>query len=49
MKLDYCHDVFLGVPAEQVANKAVEELKNGLKNNCCVDEHLQDQVRFFTN
>lgn len=34
-----------GLPAETVANNAVEELKDNLENNCCVDQHLQDQVR----
>ncbi|XP_028407655.1 RNA 3'-terminal phosphate cyclase-like [Dendronephthya gigantea] len=33
-----------GVSAEQVATNAVEELKDGLENNSCVDQHLQDQV-----
>ena len=37
--------LYTGVSAEQVASNAVEELKNGLENNCCVDQHLQDQVR----
>jgi hypothetical protein len=39
--------VFLGVSAEEVASNAVEELKDSLENNCCVDQHLQDQVRVF--
>ena len=34
----------IGVPAEEVARSAVKELEDGLNNNCCVDEHLQDQV-----
>ena len=38
-----------GVPVEQVASNAVEELKETLENNCCVDQHLQDQVRFLFN
>lgn len=33
-----------GVSAEEVASNAVEELKDSLENNCCVDQHLQDQV-----
>ena len=40
---------FLGVPAEQVARNAVEELQEALENNCCVDQHLQDQVRFLVS
>ena len=35
---------FPGVAAEQVARNAVEELQEALENNCCVDQHLQDQV-----
>ena len=33
-----------GVPAEEVARNAVEELTNNLQYESCVDEHLQDQV-----
>ena len=36
--------ILLGLPAETVANTAVEELIESLENNCCVDQHLQDQV-----
>jgi RNA 3'-terminal phosphate cyclase len=49
LKRNYNHDIFLGVSAEEVASNAVEELKVSLENSCCVDEHLQDQVRFFPN
>ena len=34
----------LGVPAEEVARNAVDELTNSLEHDSCVDEHLQDQV-----
>jgi len=33
-----------GVPAEEVARNAVDELTNNLQYDSCVDEHLQDQV-----
>ena len=33
-----------GVPAEEVARNAVDELTSNLQHNSCVDEHLQDQV-----
>jgi len=33
-----------GVPAEEVARNAVDELINNLQYDSCVDEHLQDQV-----
>lgn len=33
-----------GVPAEEVARNAVDELTSNLQHNSSVDEHLQDQV-----
>ncbi|KAL9951213.1 hypothetical protein ACROYT_G043836 [Oculina patagonica] len=36
-----------GVPAEEVARNAVEELTNNLQYESCVDEHLQDQLIIF--
>ena len=33
-----------GVPAEEVARNAVDELTSNLQHDSCVDEHLQDQV-----
>ena len=38
-----------GVPAEEVARNAVDELTNNLKYDSCVDEHLQDQVKSAKN
>lgn len=39
----------LGVPAEEVARNAVDELTNNLEYDSCVDEHLQDQVESTYN
>ncbi|XP_020608181.1 RNA 3'-terminal phosphate cyclase-like, partial [Orbicella faveolata] len=36
-----------GVPAEEVARNAVDELTNNLQYDSCVDEHLQDQLIIF--
>lgn len=36
-----------GVPAEEVARNAVDELSNSLQYDTCVDEHLQDQLIIF--
>ena len=36
-----------GVPAEEVARNAVDELTNNLEYDSCVDEHLQDQVNIY--
>ncbi|XP_073227285.1 RNA 3'-terminal phosphate cyclase-like [Porites lutea] len=36
-----------GVPAEEVARNAVDELTSNLQHNSCVDEHLQDQLIIF--
>ena len=44
LKLYYWTSVKSGVPAEDVAGKAVEELTRNLDSGGCVDEHLQDQV-----
>ena len=39
-----CDIIVAGVPAEEVARNAVDELTSNLQHNSCVDEHLQDQV-----
>lgn len=36
-----------GVPAEEVARNAVDELTNNLQHGGCVDDHLQDQLVIF--
>ena len=44
-----CDITVAGVPAEEVARNAVDELTSNLQHNGCVDEHLQDQVSIQGN
>ena len=39
------HFQYIGIPAEHVGTAAAEELLKSIRNEACVDEHLQDQVR----